>query len=315
MSEGICNKLAEAIEEKVIYQNPLLFLKVWDIVMETSYNNQIESASWHYHEEIEFLAIIEGYLGIQNKDKYIVLGPGDVFIFGKSELHRSHKPSAGSLHYVVFQVNLKQHFDRSIIQYLHCFSEQTKSLNELNYIFEQNEVVKHEAYVLITEIFTESKMKMNGYEIAISAAIKKLLLLLVRNDTHNILNYSEQDDIARLKPVLDYVEDHLGEKITVTKACALINLSYHYFIKYFKRIMGISFLDYVNYKRIKQAESLLITSDLSITDVGCEVGIANMSQFYKLFKKENNCLPKEFKQRIQSIELPPLSLRLEVEDS
>lgn len=103
MTEGIYNKLTEAIEEKVTYQNPLLFLKVWDIVMETSYYDQIESAPWHYHEEIEFLAIIEGYLGIQNKDKYIVLGPGDVFILGKSELHRSHKASADSLHYIVFQ--------------------------------------------------------------------------------------------------------------------------------------------------------------------------------------------------------------------
>ncbi|WP_369903544.1 helix-turn-helix domain-containing protein [Bacillus manliponensis] len=302
MTKVTWNKHAEAIEEKVIYQNPLLFLKVWDIIMETSYCDKIESAPWHYHEEIEFLAIIEGHLGIQSKDKYVVLGPGDVVILGNSELHRSHKPSVGPLHYVVFQVNLKQHFDRSIIQYLHCFSEQTKSLNELNYIFEQNEAAKHEAHALIIEIFTESQMKMNGYEIAISAAIKRLLLLLVRNDTHDILNYSEQDDFARLKPVLDYIEDHLGEKITVTEACALINLSYHYFIKYFKRIMGISFLDYVNYKRIKQAESLLITSDLSITDVGCEVGIANMSQFYKLFKKENNCSPKEFKQRIQNNE-------------
>lgn len=35
MTEGIYNKLTEAIEEKVTYQNPLLFLKVWDIVMET----------------------------------------------------------------------------------------------------------------------------------------------------------------------------------------------------------------------------------------------------------------------------------------
>lgn len=41
MTEGVCNKLAKAIEEKVIYQNPLLFLKVWDIVMETSYCDQL----------------------------------------------------------------------------------------------------------------------------------------------------------------------------------------------------------------------------------------------------------------------------------
>ncbi|WP_410985037.1 helix-turn-helix domain-containing protein [Bacillus cereus] len=298
LTEIIFNKPSEAIEEKVIYQNPLLSLKVWDIFTDSCHCDMLEHAAWHYHKEVEFLAIIEGYLGIQSKNDYVVLGPGEVMILGASQLHRSHKPFFDTLHYVVFQVDLCRYFDRSIIHYLHYFSEQTKPLNELNYIFEQNELAKCEAYALIMEIFKESQMKAKGYEIAISSAIKKLILLLLRRDLHNKLNYREQDGLIRLRPVLDYIETHLEEKISVKEACALINLSYYYFIKYFKNIMGISFLDYVNYKRIKKAEDLLITSELSIMDVSSEVGISNMSQFYKLFKRKNKCSPKEFRQRI-----------------
>jgi YesN/AraC family two-component response regulator len=65
-------------------------------------------------------------------------------------------------------------------------------------------------------------------------------------------------------------------------------------------VMGISFVDYVNYKRIKKAERLLLTGDLSIMEVSFEVGILNMAQFYKLFKRHNQCSPKEFKQRMRS---------------
>lgn len=35
-------------------------------------------------------------------------------------------------------------------------------------------------------------------------------------------------------------------------------------------------------------------------DVSFEVGILNMAQFYKLFKRHNQCSPKEFKQRMRS---------------
>lgn len=135
---------------------------------------------------------------------------------------------------------------------------------------------------------------------AISSTIKRLLLLLLRSDSRNVLNYTEETELNRLRPVLDYINAHLNDKLCVEDACHLLNLSYHYFIKYFKKTMGISFVDYVNYKRIKRSELLLLTSELSIMDVSFEVGISNMAQFYKLFKRHNQCSPREFKLRMRS---------------
>jgi AraC-like DNA-binding protein/mannose-6-phosphate isomerase-like protein (cupin superfamily) len=291
---------SEVVNEEVIYQNPLLFLKIWEINTDAHHYGVPGVWPWHYHKEVEFLAVIEGNLGVQSKRNYVVLGPGDIMILGGSQPHHSHKPNKDALRYVVFQVDLGRHFDQSTMPYLHCFSELTQPLDELNYIFDHNEAAKREVYAIIMEIFKESQTRMRGYEIAISSAIKRLMLLLLRSDTRNVLNYTEETDLNRLRPVLDYIDAHLEDKIAVEDACALLNLSYHYFIKYFKKIMGLSFVDYVNYKRIKKAERLLLTSELSIMDVGYEVGISNTPQFYKLFKRHNLCSPKEFKQRMRS---------------
>ncbi|WP_442951555.1 helix-turn-helix domain-containing protein [Paenibacillus sp. GYB004] len=46
-----------------------------------------------------------------------------------------------------------------------------------------------------------------------------------------------------------------------------MNLSYSYFSKYFKRVMGLSFIEYVSIRRIKQAERLLLTMDGSIATI------------------------------------------------
>lgn len=90
---------------------------------------------------------------------------------------------------------------------------------------------------------------------------------------------------SNLKPVLDYVEAHLSDKISAEQACQLVNFSYTYFLKYFKQIMGISFTDYVIHRRIKYAERLLLTEDLSIAQIAEQVGLPNLSHFYKLFKR------------------------------
>lgn len=289
---------SDAINEKVIYQNPLLFLKIWEIA--DQHANILEKCRWHYHKEVELLAVIEGRLAVQSKRDYIVLGPGDVMVLGASQPHRSHKPFTEALHYVVFQIDLVKHFDQSTMPYLYCFSELTRPLDELNYIFDVNESAKREAHAFILEIFKESQTRIRGYEIAISSTIKRLLLLLLRSDSRNVLNYTEETELNRLRPVLDYINDHLNDKLCVEDACQLLNLSYHYFIKYFKKTMGVSFVDYVNYKRIKRSELLLLTTELSIMDVSFEVGISNMAQFYKLFKRHNQCSPREFKQRMRS---------------
>lgn len=289
----------DAINEEVVYQNPLLFLKIWEIQVGSPYFGIPETWPWHYHKEVEFLAVTEGHLGIQTKHDYYLLGPGDVLMLGSSQLHRTHKNSSEGLRYVVFQVDLSQHFDQSTMPYLHCFSELTQPLGTLNYIFRENAAARQEAFALITDIFGESQTRQRGYEMAISSAIKRLMLLMMRSDTRGVLRGSDESGLMRLRPALDYVDRHLGERIAVEDVCSLLNLSYHYFIKYFKKAMGLSFVDYVNYKRVKKAERLLLTRDLSIMEVAFEVGIPNMAQFYKLFKRHNNCSPKEFRQRMR----------------
>lgn len=300
LTETVGDTHIEAVNEEVVYQNPLLFLKIWEISSESQHFGIPERWTWHYHKEVEFLAVVEGSLGVQSKLNYTVLRTGDVMVLGASQPHHTHKPLPGALRYIVFQVDLSRHFDQSTLPYLHCFSELTEPLEKLNYIFTHNEAAKREAYALILEIYKESQLKLRGYEIAISSSIKRLLLLLLRSDTDDILNHSDESGVLRLRPVLDWVDSRLADKIAVEDACALLNLSYHYFIKYFKKIMGVSFVDYVNYKRIKKAERLLLTSDLSILEVGYEVGISNMAQFYKLFKRHNQCSPRDFKQRMCS---------------
>ncbi|WP_261381469.1 AraC family transcriptional regulator [Paenibacillus cremeus] len=286
-------------EEEVVYQNPLLFLKIWEIASSIP-PRPLNAWHWHYHKEVEFLAVKEGSLGVQTKHDYEVLGPGDVMVLGSSQLHRTHKLQEGELRYVVFQLDLARHFDPSTMLYLHSFSELTQPLGKLNYIWREHAEVRQEAYRLILSILEESQVQHRGYELAISSSIKRLMLLLMRHDSRGVLGEPEESEQARLRPALDYVDKHLGEKITVEDVCGLLNLSYHYFIKLFKKSMGLSFVDYVNYRRIKTAERLLLTRDLSIMDVGLEVGIPNMAQFYKLFKRHNHCSPKAFKQRMRS---------------
>jgi AraC-like DNA-binding protein len=94
------------------------------------------------------------------------------------------------------------------------------------------------------------------------------------------------------------VENRLTDRIQVEEVCKIANMSYYYFVKFFKKTIGMSFTEFVNYRKIKWAERILLTKDLSITEVGERIGMPNMAHFYKMFKKYNDCSPKQFQRKM-----------------
>ncbi|PZD95793.1 AraC family transcriptional regulator [Paenibacillus sambharensis] len=282
----------EAYNEKVDFENPLLSLRIFRSIREDDL-----FISWHYHREIELLLIDQGELDVYIEDEYHHLTPGDIVVIGSSQLHRD-KSTSGPLDYYVLQFDIDQFFDHSTMQYIRFFTETKKPLSRINYIFKERPHVKEKVAGYIREIFEEAAAKPPGYEMAVNILIKNILLLLLRNDPEHALEEGEDFDRIRLKPVFDYVEANLTSRIHVDHVCKLANMSYYYFVKFFKKAVGLSFTEYVNYRKIKWAERILLTEDRSISEIGEKIGIPNMAHFYKMFKKYNDCSPKEYQKRM-----------------
>lgn len=281
----------KAFNEQVVYENPLLSVRIFQ-----SQRQDIDYINWHYHKQLELLLILDGELQVELEDNNYRLGSGDVIVIGTSELHRDR--SIKPLDYIVLQFDLEQFFDHGSIPYMRYFSETQAPLSKANYIFRENPEVKEEIGACIRKMLSEATCKERGYELAVSILIKQMLLLLLRNDARGILAQGDNFDKIRLKPVLDYVEEHLTDRIQVEEVCKIANMSYYYFVKYFKKTIGLSFTEYVNYRKVKWAERILLTKDLSISEVGERIGMPNMAHFYKMFKKYNDCSPKQFQRKM-----------------
>lgn len=283
----------KAHNEEIDYENPFLSMKIYQ-----NYRNKDDAAKWHYHKELEMLAVLDGYLDLYVENDHLRLEKGDVVLVGAYQLHRDRTYCDSKLNYIVFQFDVQQYFENSTMPYLRFFSEPSFPLHKLNYIFHECENAKKTVYESVKEILQEVKEKEEGYEIAVSMIIKRIILSLIRSDTRKMIDLKENTDLLRLKPVLDYIEKNLSAKIQVEEASRIANISYYYFVKFFKKVLGMSFLEYVNYKKIKLAERILLTKDVSVSQVAEDVGMPNMAHFYKVFKKYHNCSPNEFRKKM-----------------
>jgi len=282
----------QPIEEKIEYENPLLSLKIWQ-----ARRSDPGAHFWHYHPECELLLVQSGELAIDAGGETFEMAEGDVVILGSMQLH-SDRNRGGPLEYIVLQFDLQSFFDQSTIPYLQYFNETKVPLSAMNYIFRENPEARSEVANCIRQLLDEALRKDAGYELAVNMLIKKLLLILIRNDSRGLLAGQDRVERIRLKPVIDYVERGIDRRIAVEDASRMANMSYSYFVKFFKRAMGMPFTEYVHFRKIKRAEQLLLTLDLSVSEVGRRIGMANMAHFHKTFKRFNGDSPKEFQRKM-----------------
>ncbi|MBE3102525.1 MAG: helix-turn-helix transcriptional regulator [Firmicutes bacterium] len=107
--------------------------------------------------------------------------------------------------------------------------------------------------------------------------------------------YQQNEELNRLGKVIEYIELHYNEDINVEMACGLLNLNYFYFCRMFKKVIGRTFVQYLNYVRVSVAEKLLLTTNMPITDIIMETGFSSLSYFNRIFKSHKGCSPSTFR--------------------
>ncbi len=93
----------------------------------------------------------------------------------------------------------------------------------------------------------------------------------------------------------EYVAQHYTEAISLNDVAKHVCLSTSYFSTLFKNETGRGFVEYVQHVRIEQAKRLLRESKMRIADIARKVGYHDMKFFNKVFYKETNVTPSEYR--------------------
>ena len=110
-------------------------------------------------------------------------------------------------------------------------------------------------------------------------------------------------DSNRINEVFIYIQNYFKQKIPLQKAASLIHLSESAFCKYFKRVSGKTFSDYVNDVRLSYACQLLIETDKPIARIAYESGFGSISYFNRVFRKKKSITPNTLRKKIGFIQL------------
>ena len=124
-----------------------------------------------------------------------------------------------------------------------------------------------------------------------------LVAVLTVTDSVNIPKEKPVDEPHILgRRIKEYIDKHYMEPITLHSMGEALHISSYYLSHVFKQMSGYSPVQYLLRRRIGEAQTLLITTDLSITHIAEMVGYDTQSYFNLQFTKNVGMPPNKFRQ-------------------
>jgi len=249
----------------------------------------------HWHRDVELVYVCRGSLkmGI-NQESHILYG-GDMAIVGSRDIHYFENLQKDTVLYLII-------FHPEVVDYPGGWPAEKRFLSPflVSSLVDEGAMDGHILASLrqsIQRIHQEQEEAKEGYPLFIKSRIYDICATLTRYfPSVPIDTRTEQNrlhNLKRMQAVLQYIDNHYTQRITLEEAASQANLSPFHFSRLFKNTLGMTFKKYVNRVRINHAEALLQNSDLTITDIAFECGFESIRTFNRVYKSIKGASPSE----------------------
>jgi AraC-like DNA-binding protein len=152
---------------------------------------------------------------------------------------------------------------------------------------------QYDAGIRMNELHREYQKKSPFYVEKMNTIIVSLIVDIFRGEALELGDYRTQPTIARYKQLLEMMEQHYDE-FEFHKAALFMNMSEAYFSRYFKRMTGLTFSQYMNVLRTDRAIELLSQKlDINMDNLMAECGFNTLRSFNRVFKNITGYAPKQ----------------------
>ena len=144
-----------------------------------------------------------------------------------------------------------------------------------------------------------------GKEIVMRALVEQVLVHVLRNYSQpRLFDQLELSRVGlvdrRIRRSVELMHTQLDQDLTLKALAAASYLSPFHFARLFKKLTGSTPHNYLAGIRATRAQSLLADTELSVTEVGAQVGYLSASHFTKAFRLATGTTPREFRKGLIS---------------
>ena len=247
---------------------------------------------WHYHPEYELTLILNGKGTRMVGDHHEYFESGDLVFIGPDLPHTwmSDHHMKGNCKVVVIQ------FTKAFIQRFIGLEEIAKInsfLVDSKRGLSINTAINDDVKNLIKALPSKTGIEKISNFLHILHQLSTSKTILLASTYYQPLKGAENE--KRINTVCQYIQKHSTEPLTIQKAASIIHLTPSAFCKFFKRMTGKTFSDYVNDIRIANVCTDLLATDKQVSAIAFENGFETLTYFNRIFLKKKGMKPSNYR--------------------
>ena len=142
-----------------------------------------------------------------------------------------------------------------------------------------------------TGLFSEYIAREGGFEMSCVSRLIAICVLFGRR----IKKSNIKGENINLSVSLNYIHKNFSSDISVGLLAEIEHLSTGYYRSVFKRMTGMSPIDYITGVRLRHGCELLSGTNLSVKEISAMVGYGDQMYFSRMFKKKMGVTPKGYR--------------------
>lgn len=252
----------------------------------------IYSYPLHWHEEMELIIAVSGVGSVTINSITYNIHAGDIVVIRPYEIHSISQYEENKWEYFnilfCFSILEDKLQNRS---YEHHFKPLIEHTKKLPVHIAQDHPISKPLTRCLNELISNRKRSILDYELMIKANLFTIMYHLEQYTSSDIQSSNNLEYYNKLKAALSYIEKNYSNIITVDDVAKHCYYSKSYFMKFFKKHTGKSFIQYLNNYRLEIALRMLAETDLKITAIALHVGFDNLPYFTRCFIKKYHMSP------------------------
>ncbi|MBO6573843.1 MAG: AraC family transcriptional regulator [Rhodothermales bacterium] len=247
--------------------------------------------NWHYHPEFELTMILSGRGSRLVGDRAESYRPGDLALLGADLPHSwQSERSSGVCRAVVVQ------FDATALSGLCALEEMADVARLLDAAsrglhFPDGQTLEADLHQLVDASGPSRVSRL----IDILGRLTELKTRPLASPGHRPARDDRLKD--RLDTVFRYVAESYTHDVTQARASALVHMTEAAFSRYFRRMTGMTFTQYVIDLRVSHACALLQTTSEPIASIAYDAGFGSLANFNRRFKERLQVTPRAYRAR------------------
>ena len=234
--------------------------------------------------------------------------------FSKEQTYMSIQTEIPAHHYAAVAMDPEfpheEPLDHTFMRYIAIFISKSFYLQEHRFYSDQNPknyklesfFVSKQLMIALKQFMTEYENKQKGYEQVQEALVKLITHQFIRALGPVTTNDTEDAKVNEweITRVLDYMQQHFGEKLTIRELAESVNMSESHFMRVFKKHMHLTPISYLTQIRVEKSKKLLRSNKESITEIALICGFNGASHFSAVFTKQMRITPTAYRELYQN---------------